>query len=539
MQKIFVDIKEFRSIRQDGGLYVDKTKYIYDIIQQGTYFFLARPRRFGKSLLCSTLAELFENNRELFKGLWIDNSSWQWKKHPVIRLDMSEAASKNGTLETVRKGIVNILLANAKKLGVSDLEIDAPHLMLARLIQKAKEAHNNTNVVVIIDEYDKPLLDVIEDPVRFSEIQNELSDFYSQLKPREQDVRFVFITGVFKFTKTSIFSGLNNLNDISFDMQAAELLGYTEQEVRKYFAEHLHVLAIKRGESVDALMFALRDKYNGYTFGIETGTDRLSAGVYNPFGLNYVFKDQQLLNNWFASGTPSALIKTLEKEGFKTLETEALTLNFNTLKNSCTPQAITALTMLYYAGYVTLKSCATDRSGNTSETMIKVGFPNIDVEVDFSQALLPALLEKSFDAVSQLIQKIKKVFNDVRLDGLQNVLNDALASCSYLVLARPYDPVPQENLYQLVFHYLFFASNLRTTMEETTNRGRIDIVVETVRAVFLLEIKMNEPASKALQQIKDMDYAAKYRHQKQEIYAVGICLSSKERCVTELLWKQL
>ncbi len=538
MQRICVDLKEFKSIREQGGVYVDKTQYIYDIFGGGTYFFLARPRRFGKSLLCTTLAELFEGNRELFKGLWIDNSDWKWTKHPVIRLDMSKAAAKTGTVETVRQGIINMLINNAEKHGITDLEKNTPSLMFEQLIKKAHKTTGN-KVVVTIDEYDKPLLDVIDNPSQNAEIHKELSDFYSQLKPAEDNLRCVLITGVFKFTQTSIFSGLNNLNDITFSPKAGELLGYTEQEIKTFFAEHLNALAIKHELPVEEMMSTLRKKYNGYRFGIDIGINKLSPGVYNPYALNYVFTEQQLLAKWFASGSPTAMLKQLSTEGFSGFDAKRLHVEFNTLNTSCSPADITPISMLYYAGYMTMHDCYVDKDGEEPIAIIKLDFPSSEVRDAFAKNLLPELLHKSADQISQLAVRIKDIFRAQKIEKLQNVLNDLLSTATYEVFCRPYDSEPKENLYQIAFHCLFITANFRTVMEDTTNEGRIDITVELPDIVYLFELKMNRPATDAIQQIKDTEYPRKFKLTQKKVYGIGLSISSENRKITELVYEIL
>ncbi len=530
MQKICVTEKEFKAIREAGGVYVDKTKHISDLFSDDKYFFLTRPRRFGKSLLCSTLAELFSANRALFNGLWIDSSDWVWKKYPVLRFDMSKIASPTATAADVRQGIVNLLSDNAQHIGVADLKEGTPYLMFEQLIKKTKEVHGE-NVVVLIDEYDKPLLDVINDQSRYRDIQKELCAFYSQLKPAEEDLKFVLITGVFKFTQASIFSGLNNLNDISFDPHAAELLGYTEQEIRAFFPEHLAVLAAKNNISVDAMMLKLQKHYNGYFFGVDVDTGEPFGGVYNPFALNYVFKAQQQLDKWFESGSPAALIKKLTATQFEDLDPENLTVHFSTLVKSCSADDITALSMLYYTGYVTLKKYHNKR--------VTLGFPNAEVACAFTEALLPLLLHKSSSAVTKIMDKIHDLFEEERLSDLKQLLNDALAPVAYPVLAKPQNDSPQEHLYQIAFYYLFIGSKMPTTLEDMTNRGRIDIVVQLPSVIYVFELKMDEPAAVAIQQIKDKDYSAKFRHMGKQVYAIGISVNSEKRYVKELEWELL
>ncbi|MBM3893379.1 hypothetical protein FJ365_03205 [Candidatus Dependentiae bacterium] len=534
MQKICIDLKEFKTIRQDGGVYVDKTKHIYDIFGQGIYFFLARPRRFGKSLLCSTLAELFSGNRELFKGLWIDQSSWEWIKYPVIRLDMSSAAGKTSTVSDVRTKIVNLLQSNATALGVGHVDLAAPSTMFNQLIEKAKALYGQ-NVVAVIDEYDKPLLDVIDDVERRKEIHKELSDLYSQLKPAEENLRCVLITGVFKFTQTSIFSGLNNLNDITFDPNAAALVGYTEDEMRHFFAEHLAALAAKNRLSVDEMMAQLQAKYNGYNFGVDIDTKTLFGGVYNSFAINYVFAKQQLLDKWFASGTPTALIKKLAAERLQALTPSQLLVNFRLLEQSCSPDDLSTGLLLYYAGYLTMKAC----TGSSLRTMLTLDFPNASVAMAFSEALLPEVMNLQNTTVSRLVFELQNVLCDQQLDQLQELLNDALANVSYTLLPKGDERPARENMYQIIFTILFTACGVRVTTEEHTNRGRIDMVLEVEDMVYVVELKMDQPAAVAMAQIKEKEYSAKFKHTGKQLYAVGIAVNTETRSVAEVVWEQL
>ncbi len=559
MQEICLDRKEFKSIREVGGVYVDKTKHIYDIFSRGLYYFLARPRRFGKSLLCTTLQALFQANRELFKGLWIDSLDWKWEKYPVLYFDMSNASSKTGTAATARRGIINMLNANAKELGITDLKEDRPFLMLEQLIEKAQEA-TGQKIVIIIDEYDKPLLDVIDTPSQHKEIHQEISDFYSQLKPAEKKLKFVFITGVFKFTQTSIFSGLNNLNDITFDSAAAEIVGYTDKEIRTFFTEHLAALALVYKKSVEEMMVTLQEQYNGYRFGVNIATADLSEGVYCSFALNYVFAKQQLLQKWFESASPRSLIKKLAEHRFQEIDPLKLNMKLSVLTKSCTPdeiesihkssseavigneidelpedqsnKRIISLSMLYYAGYLTIHKFAKDK--------IFFGFPNVAVASDFVEFLLPLVFQKSVDRINEIMDLIHDVFCDQRLDDLKELLNDALAPVSYHTLKKPDErsrsAVPQENFYQFGFYYLFTGSRVHAVTEDTGIRGRIDITVELPNVVYLFEFKMDDSAASAIAQIKDREYARKFKHTGKKVYAVGVSISSEKRVVQELEW---
>ncbi len=535
MQFICLDNDYFPTLRAKGGVYVDKTKQIYDLFSEHTYYFLSRPRRFGKSLLCSTLAELFKGNRALFKNTWIDSSDWNWEKtHPVLHFNMTNAVSMSGNASEVRQGMIQMLRGYAETFGLTDINEDHPRLMLTQLIEKI-HAKMGKQVVVIIDEYDKPLLDVIDKHDKYPAIHDELRSFYTPLKTLSEHLRLVFLTGVFKFAKTSIFSGLNNLADLTFDPKAADVVGYTEAEMRLYFAEHLAALAGVYKTSVDEMMLILQKKYNGYKFGLNVATEEIFGGVYNSFAMNYVFAKQQLLDKWFASGSPTALLKQLADEQFTDLTPENLTLKFTALDNSCGVEEMGCLFMLYYAGYLSIQSF--------SKGKVSLGFPNLEVSQAFSSMLLPLLLEKTMSTTDRISDKLHDVFVEERLADLQELLNDALAPVSYHVLKNPnkktYAPVPQENLYQIAFFYLFIGSNLKAVMEDATIRGRIDISIELPTIVYLLEFKVGDTAAVAIQQIKDKDYARKFKQQNRKIYAVGVSLHAKDRVVQEVAWELL
>ena len=543
MQTICVDEQNLAKIRAQGGVYVDKTKYIYDLFKTGTYFFIARPRRFGKSLLCSTLAELFANNRPLFNNTWIDQSDWDWQEHPVIQLDMTKAAGAEAKAVDVRDGIVELLLKNALRLGINDLDAGRPALMFEKLINRLY-LKTGKGVVVIIDEYDKPLLDVLHHPDRYPAIHDELRAFYGQLKGCSEQLRFVFLTGVFKFAQTSIFSGFNNVQDLTFSDRAGSLLGYTEAEMMTFFSEHLEALAKKKSWGKEQLLFALREKYNGYAFGVDIETKHVSEGVYNPFALNYVFRDQQLLDQWFASGTPTALIKKLEEYGLTALDQENLVVELTHLRVSSEIDNIAALHMLYYAGYLTIKSYA---DGN-----VVLDFPNLEVGQALSSLLLPLMTKTPDVALRRATQSLKKVLLAGKLDELQDLMNHILAQLPYGLYGtrkgheepdvdggKKIDYRPQEHYYQTVFHLLFIAAGFVAVAEDMTNRGRIDISVMVNSVVYIFEFKMNESAAAAIQQIKGLGYATKYRTAGRQIYAVGVNFNGKERSVDDFAFEQL
>jgi len=526
MQLICLDEQSFPEIRAKNGVYVDKTRCMYDLFRDGKYFFISRPRRFGKSLLCSTLAALFSGKRDLFKGLWIEQSDWSWQSFPVIHLDMTAAASPDYQVHHVRHAIENELGKIAKKHGLEDVHDAQIPVFFGNLLQ-ALFQKTGQHVVVIIDEYDKPLLDIFGHSERYSAIHGVLNGMYGQLKKSSPYLRFVLLTGVFKFAKTSVFSGLNNIKDLTFDPKAAELLGYTEQEIQDYFPEYLERLCKKLSKTKQELIEILREKYNGYSFGIDTDTEGITGSVYNPFALNYVFSEQQLLERWFISATPTFLIQKLKEQSFIGIDPSALIAPFRTLEDSCGPDDLTPLSLLYYAGYVTLKNY------NQRQRKITLDFPNAEVAQAFSASLLPAIANKPQTSFGRITSLINDLLYDKNPEGLKDALNQALAMMPYFMFGT------QESYYQTVIYLFFNASSVITIAEDMSNRGRADITVLLPEVIYIFELKMNQSAELALQQVKQRGYAEKYRHLGREMYAVGIELSSDDRVVKDLIFEKL
>lgn len=526
MQLICIDEQYFADIRKKCGVYVDKTRIMYNLFKDGKYFFISRPRRFGKSTLCSTLAELFDGNRAIFKGLWIEQSDWGWQTHPVIHLDMTKASAPTNTATDVKSGIMNLLRAFAQKYEIHDLQETTHEQYFSNLLKKIHEK-TKQRVVVIIDEYDKPLLDVIAHKDRYDSIQEILRGLYGQLKAHSEDLRFVFLTGVFKFAKTSVFSGLNNIKDLTFDPSAAELLGYTEQEIQLYFKEHLALLSAGYKKTEVQMLELLKEKYNGYTFGVNDMTGELSGAVYNPFAINNVFHGQQLFDSWFESATPTALIKKLQANNFAELDQDSLVVSLGKLKASSELDAITPLLMLFYAGYVTMKNYSKDYG------TVALDFPNAEVSKAFSEYLLPLVTQKEETGILILARKVKECLLKRELENLQNIFNHALAQLPYHLFGT------RESYYQTVLYLLFSAGNCVAITEDMMNRGRADITVILSESIYIFELKMNQAALVAIQQIKDRGYAQKYHHLNRKMYAIGVELSSGKRIVKNLVIEEL
>ena len=526
MQLICVDEQHFPEIRKKCGVYVDKTRALYNCIQDGKYFFISRPRRFGKSLLCSTLAALFAGKKDLFKGLWIESSDWAWEEYPVLHFDMTRASSPTNTADNVKNGLMLQLQTFAQQHGIVGIAQPNHEQYFSELI-KALHAKTGKQVVVIVDEYDKPLLDVIEHKDRYMAIQEVLRGFYGQLKASSEHLRFVLLTGVFKFAKTSVFSGLNNLQDLTFNPDAAELLGYTQQEINDNFPEHIQGMCKKLSKNHAEFFEILQEQYNGYAFGIDTDNATINGAVYNPFAINHVFHRQQLVEQWFASATPTFLIQKLKERSFAGFDPSELVFSFGELNDSCNPDKITALSLLYYAGYMTLKAY------NKRQKTVSIDFPNAEVAQAFSGALLQEIMNRPISSFGIITRKINDLFYANNLQELKETLNQALAQMPYHLFGT------QESYYQSIIYLLFNASSVVTLAEDMMNRGRMDITVLLPESVYIFELKMNQSATVALQQIKSRDYAAKYRHLGRKIYAVGIELSNGDRIIKDLQFEML
>ena len=515
MKKLFlVDQSSFADIRLQGGVYVDKTKEIYDCIgKSGKYFFLARPRRFGKSLLCSTLKEMFSGNRGLFKGLWLDGSDWSWEKHPIIHLDMSQAAGDNNNVAGFIEQMLALLKNIARAYDVPLSSSGIVGLVFSQLVVSLYEK-TGKKVVVLIDEYDKPILDLCEQPEHRDALHRELSSFYAQLKPLETSLRFVLLTGVYKFSKTSIFSKLNNLTDLTFSPRAGALLGYTQKEIESCFSEEIDALAAKGASSRAEMIEKLKNKYNGYHFGVDTDTGALSPGVYNPFGLNHTFNENQMKEEWFASGSPSYLIKKIKAGNFKEIGPDGLSVDFSFLHEPNEPNNITATTLLYYAGYGTMQAF------NKENGYVQLGYPNAEIAEATSKRLM-ALFVGAGDGpdILKLAVRIADCFRKHQLDDFKELFNQVLAQLDYNIVLR------HEKYFQTVIFLLLNSGRLRVAAEMHTNNGSMDVVIELPDQIYILELKFNEPAAKGLQQIKDKDYAKKLWVKGLPITAVGLSIA--------------
>ena len=500
-----VGIQNFESLRKDGYYYVDKTDRIYRLVKTGCYYRLIRPRRFGKSLLVSTLEAYFQGKKELFEGLAIEGLEKEWKDYPVIHLDLN--AKKFDTEEDLIRLIDRQLLVYESVYGrvPTDVTIDD---RFVSLIRNAAEK-SGERVVILVDEYDKPMLQAIGNDTLQSEYRNTLKAFYGVLKSMDGYIKFALLTGVTKFGKVSVFSDLNNLMDLSRDHRYFDICGISGEELLRDFGEDIQELAAANGQTFEQACDQLKTDYDGYHFCPD------SPGMYNPFSILNTFKSRRYGSYWFETGTPTYLVELLKKSNYDLEEMSHVETDADILDSIFTDD--NPIPVIYQSGYLTIK-------GYDKEFGIyELGFPNREVEEGFMKFLLPY-----YSSVSKTSSpfEIKKFVQDVKrgdIDGFMERLQSFLADC-------PYELAKDVELhYQNVLFIVFRLAGLYTKVEYHTSRGRIDLVLQTDSYVYVMEFKLDGTAEQALQQIEDKQYALPFAKDSRKVYTIGVNFSSETR----------
>ncbi|MEN8237249.1 MAG: AAA family ATPase [Pseudomonadota bacterium] len=510
MKKLPIGIQSFADLITGQYTYIDKTQHIYRLVTEGKSYFLSRPRRFGKSLLISTLEALFLNKRHLFQGLWIDRSDWPWHEYPVIRLDMSTI--NNRSPEMLERALIRAVSEIGATYGVT-LDGETASDYLLSLIKKLAP---KDPIVVLVDEYDKPIVDQIDTPNVAKQNRDILRQFYGVLKSQDAHLKFVFLTGVTKFSKVSVFSELNNLEEIGFTQTYSDLLGYTAVEIQTFLKSWVEQLADTRGESLAQLMAEIQRWYNGYKFA------RQAEAVYNPFSVLLLLKHQEFMAHWFETGTPLFLMKLIKEREFDPLDLERLQVSEATFSNF-NIERISLLPLLYQTGYLTVKEYKPDLD------VYQLGYPNFEVAQAFSEALLKHFARgkeaQSIDSLTLLSQS----FLQVQWDA-----NEFFAHLNHLLGLIPYDLyIRQEKYYHSLFYLIFRLIGIKVVAEVHTHRGRMDIILELQDKVFIFEFKLNQTAAKAIQQIINKEYRTPYQASGKSIYLVGVNFNSQTKSVDD------
>ena len=519
-KKYPIGVQSFEKIRKEGYCYVDKTEMIYELATNGRYYILSRPRRFGKSLLVSTLEAYFLGKRELFKGLAIEQLEKNWTVHPVLHLDL--VASQYKSVDDLMSKLNNALCKWEDVYGknVSETTIS---LRFEGVIQRACQ-QTGQKVVVLIDEYDKPLLESIGNETLQNDLRDELRAFYSVLKSQDANICFGLLTGVTKFGKLSVFSGLNNLKDISMRIEFATICGISEKELYRDFKEDIQQLATANNMNYEEACEEMKQRYDGYHFAPN------SEDVYNPFSVLNTLDAKVFGSYWFKTGTPTYLIKLLQTGQYNLSNLTKEEVDIESLEDIHEDDAIP---VIYQSGYLTIKKY------NKQFDTCQLGFPNREVEEGFIKYLLPFYTtikqSKSAFEIRKFIQEIEQADIDAFFARLQTFFADT--PYEMIVGHAPQNSYSKETAiekqlerhYQNVLFIVFRLMGFYTKVEYHTAQGRIDLVLQTKNYCYVMEFKLNGTAEEALAQIEAKQYAAPFAHSGKKIFKIGVNFSSKTR----------
>ena len=498
MKKLPVGIQTFSKIIEGDYLYIDKTEIARNLIENYQYVFLSRPRRFGKSLFLDTLKNIFEGKRELFQGLLIEEQ-WNWEvKYPVIKISFSGGIHSKGDLEA---DLLYILKSNEKRLGLECENRARAQHFFAELIEKAYEKYHQ-KVVIVVDEYDKPILDNIENIPEALIIRDGMRDFYTKIKENDEYLRFVFLTGVSKFSKVSLFSGLNNLEDISLNPDFGNVCGYTQLDVDTSFAPYL--------EGVD--MEQIKRWYNGYNF--------LGDKVYNPYDILLFIKNHRLFKNyWFETGTPKFLIELIKKNQYFIPEFNGMETD-ESLVNSFDIENLELETILFQTGYLTIKRSLPLGMGVGYE----LGFPNMEVQTSFNNYIFRSMTSGA--QKESIRRELLAIMNTGDAGSLEPVIKRLFASIAYNNFTNN-DIERYEGFYASVLYAFFASIGVDIIAEDVSNKGRVDLTLKAGGRTFLFEFKVTD--GEPLEQIRKMKYYEKYSGER---YLIGIVFDPKARNVS-------
>ena len=512
-----IGIQTFEKIREGGYLYVDKTKYIYEVTHPGQYVFLSRPRRFGKSLLTSTFDAYFSGRKDLFKGLAIEKLEKEWKQYPVLHFSL--ASAKLGTIDDLYVQLRIQLERNEKRHGIHT-DITNISERFQKLVTSLYEK-TGTQVVVLIDEYDAPLLTVLHDHDHLEQMRTELQAFYSPLKDLDPYLRFVFITGITKFSQLSIFSQLNNLNNISMLPQYAAMCGITIKELEDNFQEGIGVLAEKYQYSHQQVIDKLLYHYDGYHFSED------SEGVLNPFSLLSAMNNRKFGNYWFSTGTPTFLVNMLKHfhaDITKIDGSEVWASDFD----QPTENMQSILPLFYQSGYITIKDY------DPIMQFYTLGYPNEEVKVGLMRILIPYYVHTNNVEASHAVGRMYQALRKDDMDGCLKAMQEFVSTIPYQENTLKDAPTTEGN-FTAMLYVMFSLLNVYVESQVRNAKGRLDILIKTDTTIYVMELKMNGDLDKALQQIDEKDYTIPFKSDGRKVVKVAINFSTEDRTIKE--WK--
>ena len=504
-----IGIQDFEDLQRNGYAYVDKTNFVYKLADEGKYYFLSRPRRFGKSLFLSTLEAYFQGKKELFEGLAIYDLETEWKKYPIFHIDLNTANFREkDSLYTV----LNDYLTNWEdKYGARESEATLA-LRFKGVIARAAEKEG-CGVVILIDEYDKPILQTLRAPELQAEHRAQLKAFYSVLKTQDRYIKFAFLTGVTKFGKVSVFSDLNNLTDISMDHRYISICGMTEKELLTNFKEGINELAEANGDTEEATIAKLKARYDGYHF------EENTVGIYNPFSVLNTLSRLRYKDYWFETGTPTFLVDLLKMHNYRLPDMTKERVSDDVI-NSVDSLSTNPIPVIYQSGYLTIKGY--------DERFKKylLGFPNKEVEEGFLNFLLP-LYTSAGNNSPFLVDEFVQDVESGNPERFMQRMKAFFADTSYQVVGNA------ELYFQNAMYLVFKIMGFYTQVERPTSDGRIDAIIQTPNYIYVIECKLDRTADEAIKQIENNGYAEPFLMDKRKLYKIGVSFSSETRGVAE------
>ena len=511
MKKLPIGIQTFRKIIEENCTYVDKTGIAYNLINNGSYYFLSRPRRFGKSLFLDTLAEIFKGSKELFEGLEIYDK-WDWEEtYPVIKIDFGKGDYKDedDMYETILKKIED----NGARLGVDTHYTQILSIAFSELIENIYQKYHQ-KVVILIDEYDKPIIDNITNDEVGGKARDILANFYSAIKSSDEFLKFVFMTGVSKFSKMNLFSALNNITDITLQKKYATITGYTHNDLTEVFKEHLKGVDLEK----------VRKWYNGYNY--------LGEPVYNPFDiLQFIDNECTYKNYWWETGNPRFLIETFKKQYFHIPELENITVSSEIL-NHFEVNDIDLVALLWQTGYLTF-----DKEVEImDETFYKMKVPNLEIQKSLNSLFATLFVNTPIDRDKNQVGMYTSIMNQ-DYAALENSLRSLFASIPHNNYTKN-DIAKYEGFYASVVYTFLRSLGFDTVAEDITNKGRIDLTLKTPKDIIIFEFKVDSKDT-ALHQIKEKRYYEKYLDDERDVVLVGVNFSTKEKNITDYVWEKI
>ena len=504
-----IGIQDFEKLRTNGYSYVDKSRFVYKLATEGEYYFLSRPRRFGKSLFLSTLEAYFQGKKELFEGLAIYDLETDWKKYPIFHIDLNTANFREkDSLYTV---LNDYLTTWESKYGARESEATLA-LRFKGVIARAAEKEG-CGVVILIDEYDKPILQTLRDPELQAEHRAQLKAFYSVLKTQDRYIKFAFLTGVTKFGKVSVFSDLNNLTDISMDHRYISICGMTEKELLTNFKEGINELAEANGDTEEATIAKLKARYDGYHF------EENTVGIYNPFSVLNTLSRLRYKDYWFETGTPTFLVDLLKMHNYRLPDMTKERVSDDVI-NSVDSLSTNPIPVIYQSGYLTIKGY--------DERFKKylLGFPNKEVEEGFLNFLLP-LYTSAGNNSPFLVDEFVQDVESGNPERFMQRMKAFFADTSYQVVGNA------ELYFQNAMYLVFKIMGFYTQVERPTSDGRIDAIIQTPNYIYVIECKLDRTADEAIKQIENNGYAEPFLMDKRKLYKIGVSFSSETRGVAE------